>query len=521
MKAEYKRDLQNNYLVFEIPDYGEEDGYSIHMVEQNKIQGLLTMHSSRKNGVLRLNYEITSKQALENIFEKKTMSFQDIVFVLGGIRDTLEELQKYLLNPSQIVFHPQYIFVEPGRKKIDLCYIPGMENEMPISLLAEFILKRLDHEERQAIEIGYGFFQKVQEENFSLQKTLKELLTEVKSETDSVASENYISNETKETRKEKAKGSFPEGQKQVLSDQERYDFRENLPSDYPRDFLDEGTGIPQRTSPRERGKKGYTKRGEGREKEREKDKEKDREKGGEKDKEKDREKEREYEYEVIHKKRKKNMPKWIETLFQFIHPGVLLSCLFLLAVLEIAYYFGFLNLTEAGGIFFLLISGETLINKFWKSRQEKQKAKENKWADEEESEWYKILQEEMYEMQERREPVIEETKCLVQNSRNKTAYLTYLHGGIPAVDYPDIFIGQNDISIGKIKGESDIILDSPTVSRIHARLMNRGGQYFIKDLNSRNGTFCNGDRLHPQEERQITSGDIISFAEIEYRVTER
>ena len=137
------------------------------------------------------------------------------------------------------------------------------------------------------------------------------------------------------------------------------------------------------------------------------------------------------------------------------------------------------------------------------------------------SETAKMLQEEMYEMQERREPVIEETKCLVQNSRNKTAYLTYLHGGIQAVDYPDIFIGQNDISIGKIKGESDIILDSPTVSRIHARLMNRGGQYFIKDLNSRNGTFCNGDRLHPQEERQITSGDIISFAEIEYRVMER
>ena len=388
---------------------------------------------------------------------------------------------------------------------------------MPISLLAEFILKRLDHEERQAIEIGYGFFQKVQEENFSLQKTLKELLTEAKSETDSMASENYFPNETKETRKEKAKGSFPEGQKQVLADQERYDFRENLPSDYPRDFFDEGIGIPQRTSPRERGKKGYTKRGEGREKDRERDSEEDRERA----KERVKDKEKEYEYEVIHKKRKKHMPKWIETLFQFIHPGVLLSCLFLLAVLEIAYYFGFLNLTEAGGIFFLLISGETLINKFWKSRQEKQKAKENKWADEEENEWYKMLQEEMYEMQERREPVIEETKCLVQNSRNKTAYLTYLHGGIQAVDYPDIFIGQNDISIGKIKGESDIILDSPTVSRIHARLMNRGGQYFIKDLNSRNGTFCNGDRLHPQEERQITSGDIISFAEIEYRVMER
>ena len=39
----------------------------------------------------------------------------------------------------------------------------------------------------------------------------------------------------------------------------------------------------------------------------------------------------------------------------------------------------------------------------------------------------------------------------------------------------------------------------------------------VKDLNSRNGTFCNGERLRPQGQRTIQEGDIIAFAEIEYR----
>ena len=59
MKAEFKRDLKNNYLVIEGQEEAVGNDYCIPMVEQNRIPGLLPFHRSRTDGKLYLNYEIT------------------------------------------------------------------------------------------------------------------------------------------------------------------------------------------------------------------------------------------------------------------------------------------------------------------------------------------------------------------------------------------------------------------------------------------------------------------------------
>lgn len=43
--------------------------------------------------------------------------------------------------------------------------------------------------------------------------------------------------------------------------------------------------------------------------------------------------------------------------------------------------------------------------------------------------------------------------------------------------------------------ESDIELDSPTVSRQHARIYPAGGEWYLEDLGSRNGSSINGKRI--------------------------
>lgn len=437
MKTEYKRDLQNNYLVLEPCAETEEDSYRMYMLEQNNIQGLLAFHSSRKDGVLQFYYEITSMQPLDSVFERKAMGCQDIISLLSGIRDVLENLQKYLLNPKQILFAPQYIFLHPERGSVHLCYIPAACSEMPITFLAEFILKRLDHGDYQAVELGYRFYQKALEENFSIQETLQEILMSVQ--------ENNNSNSKGETAEKSAKVEKTED---------------------PEAF-----------------------------------------------------------YEVVHKTRKiheeprVDPKKFSEKLFSVIHPAVLLSGLFLIAVLEIVYYFGFLSLTETGGVFFLLISLEVLCNKHWRRVKEKKLQGENRWVEDEEEEMYRMLQEEMYEKaaEKETEQPIEETCCLV-NAPGENYVKLVCTQAADRGKYPDIIIGSEPVYIGKIRGESDIILDSPTVSRRHAMLVQRAEGYRVKDLNSRNGTYCNGERLCPQEERSFQAGDIIAFAEIAYRV---
>ena len=50
------------------------------------------------------------------------------------------------------------------------------------------------------------------------------------------------------------------------------------------------------------------------------------------------------------------------------------------------------------------------------------------------------------------------------------------------------------ITIGR-GSDNDIVLDSPQISRHHARLIRRDKQFFVEDLGSANGTFVNGERV--------------------------
>jgi pSer/pThr/pTyr-binding forkhead associated (FHA) protein len=52
------------------------------------------------------------------------------------------------------------------------------------------------------------------------------------------------------------------------------------------------------------------------------------------------------------------------------------------------------------------------------------------------------------------------------------------------------------------------------VSREHARISRHGGDLFVVDLNSTNGTFLNSERLVPQAPRLINDGDRLQLARL-------
>ncbi len=55
---------------------------------------------------------------------------------------------------------------------------------------------------------------------------------------------------------------------------------------------------------------------------------------------------------------------------------------------------------------------------------------------------------------------------------------------------------------------AELVLPLPSISRQHARVEFRGGQYFLADLQSRNGTFVNGVAV-TREPWRLKSGDEI------------
>ena len=63
--------------------------------------------------------------------------------------------------------------------------------------------------------------------------------------------------------------------------------------------------------------------------------------------------------------------------------------------------------------------------------------------------------------------------------------------------------------------ECDVVVDVGAVSRHHAQVMEIGGQFYLEDLNSRNGTFVNGDPVSGRH--RLEFGDRIQVCDVNFR----
>ena len=79
-----------------------------------------------------------------------------------------------------------------------------------------------------------------------------------------------------------------------------------------------------------------------------------------------------------------------------------------------------------------------------------------------------------------------------------------------------IYLDRDITVIGKMETAADAVIDMPTVSRIHARIRKREGEYYLSDLNSRNGTSVNGQLLKTGEDHLLEDEDEIDFAQARY-----
>lgn len=84
-----------------------------------------------------------------------------------------------------------------------------------------------------------------------------------------------------------------------------------------------------------------------------------------------------------------------------------------------------------------------------------------------------------------------------------------------SVEGQQFVLNKDKLDVGR-RPSSDLVLNEPSVSAMHAQIIKRDNQWKVLNLLSSNGTFVNGEKV---AEKILKAGDRISFAGVEFVFT--
>ena len=171
MYAEYKRDVSHNYLILREEEKVNTASYQVRMLTGNVIPSILKCRLQGLDGNLLFYYDITSRQSLASFYEQRKFHRKDLHMLFGGFIRVMEEMAEFLMNTDQLLLCPEYIFLDIEKREVKFCCLPDYHHPIQEQFreLTEYLLPRLDHEDPQAVSMGYGVYRKAMETGFQLE----------------------------------------------------------------------------------------------------------------------------------------------------------------------------------------------------------------------------------------------------------------------------------------------------------------------------------------------------------------
>ena len=499
MQIDYKRDLNHTYFILQEEKEPDTASYQIRMLLTNTIPGLLDCKIGKMDDKTLFYYEVTSRQSLQSVFEQRPISAEVLRKLFEQLLDLLEELGQYLLTPDGLILQPELIFADANLETFSFCYLPGKLRtagcfQQQIRELMEYLRPKLDHQEQDAVVLGYGLYREIASDIFSIE-TIQALLYQT-------GKENRVGLEKKQLQKEENTAKLPD---EIMweEEQEAETAKENFFAEPEEEEKDAGrwrnrieavlcigflggvlalrwtqaetiwylvlggaAAVVGAASLAFEFVKHRKKRRE------ETEKAKYRKPAGIRDREGEG-------YPVP------EGPAWEEAKQK---SGMLDQP----------------NETE------------------WKKWKRDSTSEEGKIWEHDGKQKREILNERAEESREvqnrmemdgQEEDLFGKTELLVSPEKENRAYLI----PIDPMDLPLIPIERGSMLIGKLSAAADVILPYRTVSRLHAKLVSTEEGDYLLDLNSRNGTTVNGVPLMGETKKKLEDGDDISFAGKKYR----
>ena len=159
MQIEYKKEWMDTYL-WVLPDNRTEESFEEKMIRHNPGGGRLEFTRQEKDGEDYFCYKVTGKKALNSIYAVLPIGEHQVRAILGQLFETLEAGKEYLLSEEDFVLSPNYIFATFPQMDLEFCYVPGYGIPLREQLegLFEYLLNRVDYEDKQAVNLLYDCY---------------------------------------------------------------------------------------------------------------------------------------------------------------------------------------------------------------------------------------------------------------------------------------------------------------------------------------------------------------------------
>ena len=173
---EFIRELNRNYLSIVHEDEREPD-YTMKMVENNSISGLLSLRKSVVNNRTSYLYDISGCIPLEEKYIKNEFTVEDILLAADSIKEIIYTMDKYMLDINGVLFDVAYIFCSINDDSWKYVYNSEMSSDARegIKRVFEYMLGRLNHKDGNAVILGYGLYKRVCRDEIPLQRVFDNL----------------------------------------------------------------------------------------------------------------------------------------------------------------------------------------------------------------------------------------------------------------------------------------------------------------------------------------------------------
>lgn len=180
MEVTYRRNLHKSYMCIKGQEAVQEE-YELVMLESQKIPRLLPVQTSVADGVRSYLYEISGKQQIGDYLSGKKMDYRILCKLLFSIQELCSVLPEYLLSEERICLETEFIYVNLEDGSLDFTYLPFWEESLPESFehFMEWVLRKIDHQDHAATELGYRVYQACTQENANMQKMLETALERI------------------------------------------------------------------------------------------------------------------------------------------------------------------------------------------------------------------------------------------------------------------------------------------------------------------------------------------------------